>query len=104
MMKDAVHSIKPTFCIHLIAIPGSQRRPKVRMLFVAAAGDHAVYEAQGSWSKCIRCVQLLPSVDITKLELGVAKKRLGLDRYATLPLVSASFLDLETLGLQRVDK
>src|SRR5208282_131166 len=99
-----VHSIKPTFCIHLIAISGPQRRPKVRMLFVATAGDHAVYEEQGSWSKCIRCVQRLPSVRITKLELAAAKKRFGLDRYATLPLVSASFLDLESLGLQRVDR
>jgi hypothetical protein len=104
MMKDLVHSVQTTFCIHLIATSGPQRRPKVRMLFAATAGDHAVYEAQGSWSKCIRCIQRLPSMGITKLELATAKKQVGLGQYATLPLVRASFLDLESLGLQRVDR
>jgi hypothetical protein len=104
MMKDLVHSDQTTFCIHLIAIAGSQRRPKVRMLFVATAGADAVYEAQGSWSQCTRRILRLPWINITKQELATARKQIGRDQYATLPLVEASFLDLESLGLQRVDR
>jgi hypothetical protein len=104
MMKELVPSVQTTFCIHLIAISGSQRRPKVRMLFVATAGADAVYEAQGSWFQCVRRILQLPRIDITKQDLAAARKEFGRDQYATLPLVKASFLDLEALGLQRVDK
>jgi hypothetical protein len=104
MMKDLVPSVQTTFCIHLIAISGRQRRPKVRMLFVTTAGGDAVYEAQGSWSQCIRRILQLPLIDIPKQDLAAARREFGRDRYATLPLVKASFLDLESLGLQRVDK
>ena len=104
MMKDLVHPVQTTFCIHLIAISGPQRRPKVRMLFVATAGTDAVYEAQGSWSQCIRLILKLPLVGITKQDLAAARREFGRDRYATLPLVNASFPDLQTLGLQRVDR
>jgi hypothetical protein len=104
MMKDPVRSIKPTFCIHLIAISGRQRRLKVRILFVATGDADAVYEGQGSWSKCVRWILQLPFVDITKHDLAAAKKGFGRDRYATLPLVRASLLDLEYIGLQRVDR
>jgi hypothetical protein len=74
------------------------------MLFVAAAGDGAVYEAQGSWSQCTRRVLQHPSIGITKQALAAARKGFGRDRYANLPLVEVSFLDLEALGMQRVDK
>jgi hypothetical protein len=104
MMKDLVHSVQTTFCIHLIAISGSQRRPKVRMLFVATEGADAVYEAQGSWSQCIRRVLQLTLIDITTQDLAAAQKEFGRDHYATLPLVKASFLELESLGMQRVDR
>lgn len=104
MMKDPAPSVQTTFCIHMIAIPGSQRRPKVRMLFVATEGAEAVYEAQGSWPQCIRRMLQLPLNQITKQDLATARKQFGRDRYATLPLVNASSLELESLGLQRVDK
>jgi hypothetical protein len=103
MMMDPVPSVQTTFCIYLIAISGSQRRPKVRMLFVATAAD-AVYEAQGSWSQCTRWIVQLSLINITKQDLAAARKEFGRDQYATLPLVKTSFLDLEALGLQRVDK
>jgi hypothetical protein len=74
------------------------------MLFVATAGAEAVYEGQGSWSKCVRRILQLPSIEITKQELAAARREFGRDQYATLPLVTASFLDLESLGLQRVDR
>jgi hypothetical protein len=104
MMKDLVPSVQTTFCVHLIAISGPQRRPKVRMLFVSTAGADAVYEAQGSWSQCIRWILKLPFVDITKKDLAATRKEFGRGLYATLPSVKASFLDLESLGLQRVDR
>ena len=103
-MKDPVHSVKTTFCIHMIGISGLQRRPRVRMLFVATEGPHAVYEGQGTWSKCIRWIQQIPFIDITKQDLEAAKREFGRDQYATLPLVRASLLDLESMGLQRVDR
>jgi hypothetical protein len=104
MMKDPIHSVKTTFCIHMIAVPGPQRRPKVRMLFVAITGAHAVYEGQGSWSKCIRWIQQLPIKDLSKPDLAAAKKEFGRNHYTTLPEVMASLLDLESVGLQRVDR
>jgi hypothetical protein len=104
MMKDLVRTVQTTFCVHLIAISGSQRRPKVRMLFVATGGAHAVYEGQGSWSRCIRWIQQLPSTDLTKQDLAAARKEFGRDQYASLPSVKASLVDLESLGLQRVDR
>ena len=103
-MKDLVHPVQTTFCIHLIAISGPQRRPKVRILFVATAGADAVYEGQGSWSKCIRWIRQLPFMDLSKPDLAAAKKEFGRNHYATLPEVRASLLDLESLGMQRVDR
>jgi hypothetical protein len=92
-MKDLVHSVQITFCIHLIAISGPQRRPMVRMLFVATAGADAVYEGRGSWSKCIRRILQLPLIDITKQDPAAARREFGRHQYATLPLVKASFLE-----------
>jgi hypothetical protein len=74
------------------------------MLFVATAGADAVYEAQGSWSQCTRRILELPLINITKEDLAAAAKKFSRNQYATLPLVMVSFLELETLGLQRVDK
>jgi hypothetical protein len=104
MMKDHVPSVQTTFCVHLIAISGSKRRPKVRMLFVATAGANVVYEGQGSWSKCIRWIQQLTVVNSDKPDLAAAKKEFGRGQYATLPEVRASVLDIESMGLQRVDR
>jgi hypothetical protein len=103
-MKDPVASLQTTFCVHLIAIAGSQRRPRVRMLFVATAGADAVYEAQGSWSECLRRIRQAPFIGITKQDLAVARKEFGRSRYTIFPLVKASFFDIESMGLQRVDK
>jgi hypothetical protein len=103
MMKEPLHPAKDKFCIHLIAISGPQRRPNVRMLFVATGGAHAVYEGQGSWSKCIRLIQQLPLIGITKQDLAAARKDFGRDQYATLQSAEVSLGDLESLGLQRVD-
>jgi hypothetical protein len=97
-----LHSVQTTFCIHLIAISGSQRWPKVRMLFVATAGADAVYEGQGSWSKCLRWILQLP-FDITQEDLAAARREVGRDQYATLPLVKALSRP-RILGLQRVDR
>ena len=74
------------------------------MLFVATAGADAVYEAQGSLTQCIRRIQQLPLIDITKQDLEAVRREFGRDKYATVPLVKASFFDLESLGLQRVDR
>ncbi|AXC09778.1 hypothetical protein ACPOL_0399 [Acidisarcina polymorpha] len=74
------------------------------MIFVATEGASAVYEGQGSWSKCIRWILQLPLLDISRQELVTARREFGRDRYAALPLVKASFLELEALGLQRADK
>jgi len=103
-MKDPVQSVQTTFCVHLIAISGSKRRPKVRMLFVETAGADVVYEGQGSWSKCIRWIKQLTVVNSDKPDLAAAKKEFGRGQYATLPEVRASVLDIESMGLQRVDK
>jgi len=74
------------------------------MLFVATAGADAVYEAQGTWSQCTCRILQLPLIGITKQDLAVARREFGRDQYTTLPLVKASFLELESLGLQRVDR
>jgi hypothetical protein len=74
------------------------------MLFVATAGADEVYEVQGTWLQCTRRILQLPSIGIDQRELAAARREFGRDQYATLPLVKASFLDLEALGLQRVDK
>jgi hypothetical protein len=97
------HSLKLSFCVHLIGIPGPQRRPKVRMLLVAAAGVHAVYEGQGTLSKCARWIERLRCKDTPKLDLTMTKKDFGRDQYATLEL-RTSVLDIESLGFQRVDR
>jgi hypothetical protein len=104
MMKNTGQSVPTTFCIHLIAISGAKRRPKVRMLFVATAGADIVYEGQGSWSKCIRWIQQLTIVNSDKPDLAAAKKEFGRAHYATIPGVRASLLELESMGLQRVDR
>jgi hypothetical protein len=104
MILNPFHEAEATFCVHLIAISGVQRRPKVRMLFVATEGADAVYEGQGTWAKCVRWIKQLPSMEVAKHDLDAAKRDFGRNRYAVLRGVTASLLDLESFGLQRVDR
>jgi len=104
MIENSVHATNATFCIHLIALPGRRRRPQVRMLFVATTDVHAVYEGQGSWVRCMRWIQKLPFSCINKHDLATAKRELGRDRYTAFPTITASLFELESIGLQRVDR
>ncbi len=93
-----------TFLIHLIAVSASRRKPKVRMLWVATAGVPAVYEGQGSWSKCVYWVKRLPHIHISSGEWIRIRKLFERNQYATLLEVRASLHDLESLGFQRADR
>ena len=104
MIKNSVPKVQATFSIHLIAISGAKRRPKVRMLFVEASGADVVYEGQGSWSQCMRWIQRLTIMNASKPDLVAAKKDFSRSHFATLSEVRVPFLELESMGLQRVDK
>jgi hypothetical protein len=93
-----------TFLIHLIAMPTSQGKPKVRMVWVATSGGPAVYEGQGSWSKCVYWVKRLPHIDISNSEWIRTRELFERNQYATLHEVRASLHDLESLGFQRADR
>lgn len=95
---------KHTFLIHLIAMSTSQRKPKVRMLWVATAGCPAVYEGQGSWSKCVYRVKQLPHIGIANSEWIQKRMLFQLNQYVVLQEVRASLYDLESLGFQRADR
>jgi len=96
--------VQAAFCIHLIAVTGPQRRPKVRILFIATDGTDAVYEGLGSWAKCVRWIKQLDCLDTTQHDLDAANRDFGRNRYAVLREVTASLLDIEALGLQRADR
>lgn len=104
MIENPAQAANANFCIHLIAISGPHRSPQVRMLFVATTETHAVYEGQGSWTRCVRWIQKLPCGSISKQDLAAAKREFGRDRYAAFPTITASLVELESIGLQRVDQ
>jgi hypothetical protein len=93
-----------TFLIHLIAMPTSQRKPKVRMLWMATSGGPAVYEGQRPWSKCVYRVKRLKHIDISSSDWIQKREFFKRNQYATLHEVKASAHDLESLGLQRADR
>jgi len=103
-MNKHLDSAEFAFCIHLIGMPGARRRPKVRMLLVATTGHSAVYEGSGSWSACARWIKRLHHMGIAKNDLAAAEEKLKRDQYATLRGLRVSLHDVESLGLQRVDR
>lgn len=100
---DASRLVELRFLVHLIGMSGGRRTPNVRMLWVATTGIQAVYEGLVSWSICARWLKQLPHADVSKQDLAVVKESFKRYQYATLHGVRASFYDLESLGLQRVD-
>jgi|SRR5580698_10701231 hypothetical protein len=104
-MTDAeIDPAEQAFQVHLIAMSGRSRTTKVRMLWVATTGTPAVYEGLVSWSKCIRWVERLRHRDISDGDWIRARRFLENYQYGNLRCVMASPEDLETLGLQRVDR
>ena len=90
------------FDVHLIRISESPLDPTVRILLVATASMEAVYEGIGSWSTYSNWLSQFSHADIR--EVNLAAKKLKRSKYATLRARNISLFDLESLGLNRVDK
>jgi hypothetical protein len=82
----------------------SQRKPKVRMLWVAINGVPAVYEGQGSWLKCVYWMKRLSHIDTSSREWMRTRQLFVRNQYVTFREVRASLHDLESFGFQRADQ
>ncbi len=103
MLDRQLEFMELTFRIHLIAMSGPRRIPRVRILWVATTSIPAVYEGMGSWSKCVSWMKRLPHIEVSRNEWIQVREAFERNQYTTLHGVRASLHDLESLGLQRVD-
>jgi hypothetical protein len=103
-MNDLLDSAELTFHVHLFRISNSPLNPTVRILLVAASNFEVIYEGIGAWSEYSNWLGQLLNDDGRKREVNSTAKRLRRSKYAALCDLRISLYDLESLGLNRVDK
>jgi hypothetical protein len=77
---------------------GPKSEPTVRILLVETEGAQAVYEGFGSWSQCERLIVQISGCEISGGQLAAVKKRLELNRLASIQGVLASLQTLDSVG------
>ena len=103
-MNEPRGSDELTFQVHVIRISESPLNPTVRILLVATASVQAVYEGIGSWSVYSSWLSQFLRAETREREVNLAAKRLKRSKYAVLHALNISPGDLESFGLNRVDR
>jgi hypothetical protein len=102
-MSNVLPTVKLTFRVYFICIHGPESRPMVRVLLVEAGSAQVIYDGLGSWPQCRRWIEQLSGDMMPEHEVAIIQKRLRRKRLTAIKEVRASLLDIESLGLCRVD-
>jgi hypothetical protein len=102
-MSNVLPAVKLTFSVYFICIHGPESHPMVRLLLVEAGSAQVIYDGLGTWSQCRRWIEQLSSDIMSEDQVAIIRKCLRRKRLAAIKEVTASLLDIESLGLCRVD-
>jgi hypothetical protein len=103
-MDSALPDTTLSFRAYFIRIHGPEIDPTVRVLLVEISEAQPIYEGFGSLSQCERWIVQLTGWIIPKDVLSVLRKRIEQKRMATIKGVQVSRREIESIGLQRLDR
>jgi hypothetical protein len=103
-MNSALPDDQLSFRAYFIRIHGPEIDPTVRMLLVETSVAQPIYEGFGSLSQCEQWMVQLTGWIIPKDVLSVFRKRIEQKRMATIKGVQVSRREIESIGLQRLDR
>ena len=103
-MDSALPDALLSFRAYFIRIHGPEIDPTVRVLLVETTQAQPIYGGFGSLSQCERWIVQLTGWIIPKDVLSVLRKRIEQKRMATIKGVQASRREIESIGLQRLDR
>ena len=103
-MDSALPDALLSFCVYFIRIHGPEIDPTVRVLLVETSKAQPIYGGLGSLSQCERWIFQLTGWIIPKDVLSVLRKRIEQKRMATMKGLHVSRREIESIGLQRLDR
>lgn len=103
-MDSALPDVRLSFCAYFIRIHGPESDPTVRVLLVETSKAQSIYEGFGSLSQCELWVGQLTYWIIPKDVVSVLRKRIEQKRMATINGFKISRREIESIGLQRLDR
>jgi hypothetical protein len=93
-----------SFRAYFIRLHGPEIHPTVRVLLVETSQAQPIYEGFGSLPECERWIVQLTGWIISKDALPVLRKRIEQKRMATINGFKISRREIESIGLQRLDR
>jgi hypothetical protein len=103
-MDSALLDAQLSFRAYFIRLHGPEIDPTVRVLFVETSKSQPIYEGFGSLSQCELWVGQLTYWIIPKDVLSILRKRIEQKRMATINGFKISRREIESIGLQRLDR
>jgi len=103
-MDSALPDARLSFRAYIIRLHGPENDPTVRVLLVETSKAQSIYEGFGSLSQCERWIVQLTGWNIPREVLSILRKRLRQRRMSTIKGVQVSRREIESIGLQRLDR